>query len=102
MSGKQEAEAMVREIRRRTRRMYSTEEKIRIVLEGLRREESIAKLCRRKGIKPNLYNSWNPGTASPPGCSRPWPSCGGWTFPPPGSSRPGWSWTNPLNVVECS
>ena len=49
------AEAKVREIRRRTRRRFSSEEKIRIVLEGLRGEESIAELCRREGISPNLY-----------------------------------------------
>ena len=52
-------EAAVREIRRKTRRKYSTEEKIRIVLEGLRGEESIAELCRREGISPNVYYSWS-------------------------------------------
>jgi transposase len=44
------AEKTVRDIRRATRRSYSAEEKIRIVLEGLRGEESIAELCRREGI----------------------------------------------------
>jgi transposase len=53
------AEEMVREIRRQTRRKYSAEEKIRIVLEGLRGEESIAELCRREGINPNMYYKWS-------------------------------------------
>ena len=52
-------ESVVREIRRKTRRKYSTEEKIRIVLEGLRGEESIAELCRREGINPNVYYKWS-------------------------------------------
>ena len=49
MSKKDPAEKVVRDIRRKTRRRHSTEEKIRIVLEGLRGEESIAVLCRREG-----------------------------------------------------
>ena len=49
------AEQHVREIRRQTRKQYSTEEKIRIVLEGLRGEYSIAELCRREGIAESLY-----------------------------------------------
>ncbi len=52
-------EAVVRDIRRQTRRKYSAEEKIRIVLEGLRGEESIAALCRREGLHPNLYYKWS-------------------------------------------
>jgi transposase len=44
------AEKIIRDIKRKTRRKYSTEEKIRIVLEGLRGEESVAELCRREGI----------------------------------------------------
>ena len=52
---KQSAEAAVREIRRRTRRKFAPEEKIRIVLEGLRGEQSISELCRREGIASNLY-----------------------------------------------
>jgi transposase len=47
-------EATVREIRRRTRKKYSAEEKVRIVLEGLRGEEKIAELCRREGIHQNM------------------------------------------------
>ena len=53
------AEAVVRDIRRETRRKYSAEEKIRIVLEGLRGEDSIAELCRREGINPNMYYKWS-------------------------------------------
>lgn len=52
-------EKAVRDIRRETRRKYSAEEKIRIVLEGVRGEESIAELCRREGINPNLYYKWS-------------------------------------------
>ena len=52
-------EKVVREIQRRTRRRFSAEEKIRIVLEGLRGEESIAELCRREGIVQNLYYRWS-------------------------------------------
>ena len=59
MSGKDEAEKAVRDIRRKTRRQYSAEEKIRIVLAGLRGEESIATLCRREGIVESLYYSWS-------------------------------------------
>ncbi len=53
------AEAVVRDIRRQTRRKYSAEEKIRIVLEGLRGEVSVAELCRREGINPNMYYKWS-------------------------------------------
>lgn len=53
------AEDTVRHIRRETRRKYNAEEKIRIVLEGLRGEESIAELCRQEGINPNLYYKWS-------------------------------------------
>ena len=59
MSGKTDPESKVREIRRKTRRKFSAEEKIRIVLEGLRGEDSIAELCRKEGISPNLYYSWS-------------------------------------------
>ena len=52
-------EAAVREIRRKTRKKYSAEEKVRIVLEGLRGEEKIAELCRREGIHQNMYYKWS-------------------------------------------
>ena len=53
------AEKTVRDIRRATRRKFSAEEKIRIVLEGLRGEETIAELCRKEGIAQNLYYRWS-------------------------------------------
>ena len=53
------AEETVRDIRRATRRQFSAEEKIRIVLEGLRGEDSIAELCRKEGIAQNLYYRWS-------------------------------------------
>jgi transposase len=53
------AEQVVRDIRRATRKQHSSEEKIRIVLEGLRGEDSIAALCRREGIAESLYYSWS-------------------------------------------
>ena len=59
MSAAKSAEKVVKEIRRRTRRRFSAEEKIRIVLEGLRGEESIASLCRREGVNPNLNYRWS-------------------------------------------
>ena len=56
---KEPADAVVKEIRRATRRRFSAEEKIRIVLDGLRGEDSIAELCRREGIVQNLYYRWS-------------------------------------------
>jgi transposase len=53
------AEKVIKEIRRATRKHYSAEEKIRIVLAGLRGEDSIAELCRREGINQNLYYRWS-------------------------------------------
>ena len=53
------AEKHVKDIRRKTRRKFSAEEKIRIVLDGLRVEYSIAELCRREGINNNLYYRWS-------------------------------------------
>ena len=58
-SAKDPAEKVVKEIRRATRKQYSAEEKIRIVLEGLRGEDSIAEICRREGIAQNLYYRWS-------------------------------------------
>jgi transposase len=59
MSKEGSAEKTIRNIRRKTRRLYSSEEKIRIVLEGLRGEESIATPCRREGVADSLYYSWS-------------------------------------------
>ena len=52
-------EKIVREIKRKTRRKFTAEEKIRIVLEGLRGEESITDLCRKEGIHPTMYYKWS-------------------------------------------
>ena len=52
-------EKVVEDIRRATRKQYSAEEKIRIVLDGLKGEDSIAELCRREGIAQSLYYSWS-------------------------------------------
>ena len=49
----------IKDIRRATRRQYSAEEKIRIVLQGLRGEDSIAELCRREGLNQNVYYRWS-------------------------------------------
>ena len=53
------SERLVKDIRRATRKQYSAEEKIRIVLDGSRGEHSIAELCRREGIAESLYYSWS-------------------------------------------
>ena len=55
----QSPESVVREIKRKTRRKFNSEEKIRIVLEGLKGEDSIAAICRREGIAPSLYYKWS-------------------------------------------
>jgi transposase len=55
----EEAEKVVRDIRRATRRQYTAEKKVRIVIAGLRGEESIAELCRKEGINQNLYYRWS-------------------------------------------
>ncbi len=59
MTKQTSVEKTVRDIRRKTRKKYSAEEKIRIVLEGLRGEMSIAELCCREGINTNSYYSWS-------------------------------------------
>ena len=59
MSKEVSSEKIVNDIRRKTRKKYSAEEKIRIVLGGLRGEESIAALCRKEGIPANLYYRWS-------------------------------------------
>ena len=53
------SEKIIRDIRRKTRKQYGAEEKIRIVLDGLRGEDSIAELCRREGIAQSLYYKWS-------------------------------------------
>ncbi|MBX8802035.1 transposase [Ochrobactrum sp. MR28] len=58
-TSKDAADKLVKNIRRKTRQHYSAEEKIRIVLAGLRGEESISVLCRREGIAESLYYRWS-------------------------------------------
>ena len=58
-SAKRPAEQVVKDIRRATRRHFSAEDKIRIVLDGLRGEDSIAELCRKEGIAQSLYYTWS-------------------------------------------
>jgi len=52
------AQNFMRKVRRYTRRKYSAEDKIRIILEGMKREISVVELCRREGISPNVYYIW--------------------------------------------
>jgi len=59
MTQKKSSERLVRDIKRKTRRKFSSEEKIRIVIDGLRGEISIAELCRKEGIAQNLYYRWS-------------------------------------------
>lgn len=56
---KKGAQSIVRNIRRKTRKKYSAEDKIRIVIEGLRGEMSVAELCRKEGISQSLYCKWS-------------------------------------------
>ena len=58
-NSKPSAERVVKDIRRATRKQYGAEEKIRIVLEGLRGDDSIAELCRREGIAQGVYYKWS-------------------------------------------
>lgn len=51
--------SIIKDIQRQTRRQYSAEEKIRIVLEGLQGEQSVAEICRREGLNPNVYYRWS-------------------------------------------
>src|SRR5262245_22787312 len=77
---KEPATQVVKNIRRATRRHFSAEDKIRIVLEGLRGEDSIAELCRREGIVQNLYYRWSKDFLEA-GKKRDWPAI------PPGPRR---------------
>ncbi len=56
---RRDPESVVREIKRKTRRKFNSEEKIRIILEGLKGENSIAEICRREGIAPAVYYKWS-------------------------------------------
>ncbi|MDP6180972.1 MAG: transposase, partial [Desulfatiglandales bacterium] len=55
----QSSESVVREIKRKTRRKFQSDEKIRIILDGLKGEDSIASICRREGISPSVYCKWS-------------------------------------------
>jgi transposase len=59
MENKQNADSFIKEIKRKTRRVFSTEEKIKIVVEGLRGEDSIANICRKYSIHQNQYYKWS-------------------------------------------
>ncbi|NQW23995.1 MAG: transposase [SAR202 cluster bacterium] len=54
----QETKTFIRQVRTKTRRKYAPEDKIRIVLEGFRREVTVSDLCRREGIKPGVFYAW--------------------------------------------
>ena len=54
----QETQTFIRQVRTRARRKYAPEDKIRIVLEGFRREVTVSDLCRREGIKPGVFYAW--------------------------------------------
>ena len=58
-TGRRSSEKIVKDIKRATRKEYSSEEKIRIVLDGLRGDDSIAELCRREGISQGVYYKWS-------------------------------------------
>ena len=59
MSKKKNTESIIKDIKRQTRRKFTAEEKIRIVLEGLKGEESVSSICRRENIAPALYYKWS-------------------------------------------
>ena len=79
-ASKAPAERVVRDIRRATRKHHSAEDKIRIVLEGLRGEDSIAALCRREGIAESLYYAWSRSSWKP--------ASGAWRATRPALRRP--------------
>jgi transposase len=59
MSKKKSASSLISELKRKTRRNYSSEEKIRIIIEGMRGETTIAELCRKEGISQGIYYKWS-------------------------------------------
>ena len=59
MVRKTSSESIIRDIKRQTKRKFSSEEKISIVIEGLRGEDSIASICRREGVAPSVYYRWS-------------------------------------------
>lgn len=83
---KETAQTTVRRIRRKTRKKYSAEDKIRIVIEGLRGETTVAELCRKEGISQSLYYSWLLLQATE-GISRSWQAASCWQHQTPGRQR---------------
>ena len=63
----QETRTFIRQVRASTRRKYAPEDKIRIVLEGFRREVTVSDLCRREGIKPGVFYAWTKGPSASSG-----------------------------------
>ena len=59
MAKKKSASSLISELKRKTRRIYSSEEKIRIIIDGLRGEMTVAELCRKEGISQGIYYKWN-------------------------------------------
>ena len=59
MAKKKSASSLISELKRKTRRTYSSEEKIRIIIDGIRGETTIAELCRREGISQGIYYKWS-------------------------------------------
>ena len=68
----QETKTFIRQVRFATRRKYAPEDKIRIVLEGFRRESTVSDLCRREGIKPGVFYAWTKGLDQGPGPRNSW------------------------------
>lgn len=59
MAKKKSASSLISELKRKTRRIYSSEEKIRIIIDGIRGETTIAELCRKEGISQGIYYKWS-------------------------------------------
>ena len=59
MAKKKSASSLISELKRKTRRIYSSEEKIRIIIDGMRGEMTVAELCRKEGISQGIYYKWN-------------------------------------------
>ena len=59
MTKKKSASSLISELKRKTRRTYSSEEKIRIIIDGIRGETTIAELCRKEGISQGIYYKWS-------------------------------------------
>ena len=82
------AEQVVKDIRRHTRRHFSAEDKIRVVLEGLRGDDSIAELCRKEGIAQSLYYTWSKEFMEAGKALLSLPKGAAWLATPPGLRPP--------------